>query len=62
MKYFQKNIRRKVIQIVNRNYPTNAKSDEAISNAKPFDSIPGPKCYPVIGNLFSLKQYGCFEV
>ena len=26
--------------------------------AKEFSEIPGPKSYPLVGNLFSLKKYG----
>lgn len=29
-----------------------------IQNIKSFDEIPGPKIWPVIGNLFELKGFG----
>ena len=28
------------------------------ADVKPFESIPGPKRFPLVGNLFALKQYG----
>ena len=31
------------------------------SEPKGFSSIPGPKYYPIVGNLFSLKKYGILE-
>ena len=40
-------------------FQSSYKSTSTLSNvSKSFDSIPGPKSYPFVKNLFSLKRYG----
>ena len=54
-----------LIQSLEKNYSTllqNKKSGIEVTsqteNIKSVDEIPGPKIWPIIGNLLELKEYG----
>jgi hypothetical protein len=53
---------KKLVNLFSKKISTNIPAAKENLNSKPFDSIPGPKYYPVIGNLLSLKQHGSLKL
>ena len=37
---------------------THKTAETKVEHLKSYNDIPGPKSYPLVGNLFSLKQFG----